>query len=35
MKNYTSEIANMNTAYMLCMGMCMCYGLAFQKVCMI
>lgn len=37
MKKFSSEIAqiNFNTICMLCMGMCMCYSYAIQKMCRI
>ena len=35
MKKFSSEIAPMNSICMICMDMCMCNRLAFQKVCMI
>lgn len=35
MKKFTSEMAQMNTNNMLCMGMCMCYSDAIQKMCRI
>jgi len=35
MNKFSSEIAKMNTTSTMCMDMCMCFRLAFQKVYMI
>jgi hypothetical protein len=35
MKKFSSELANMNLLCNICMDMCMCDRLAFQKMCKI
>lgn len=35
MYKFSSDIAPMNSTCIICMDMCMCFRLAFQKVCKI
>lgn len=35
MNKFSSDMATMNSTCMICMDMCMCFPLAFQKLCKI